>query len=52
MDCFQSKLADGSVLELREHEAALWLSYEKICEVDWLPADAAVVNALLATNAT
>ncbi len=52
MDCFLSQLAAGSTIELLEHEAAKWLSYEKLNEVDWLPADVNVVRALLDVSAS
>jgi hypothetical protein len=29
----------GACLELKEHEAAKWLSKEELYSVDWLPAD-------------
>ncbi len=33
-------------LELREHEAARWLSREELDTVGWLPADIQIVNLL------
>jgi 8-oxo-dGTP diphosphatase len=33
-------------LELKEHEAARWLEKDELNEVDWLPADRAVVEKL------
>ena len=47
MHCFLAHVAKGQ-LELLEHSAARWLSLEHIDEVDWLPADVAVVEAIKA----
>lgn len=33
-------------LELREHEAARWLTAEELDEVDWLPADVTLIDKL------
>lgn len=44
MQCFLCSL-DGSI-ELLEHNDAKWLSRETIDEVNWLPADIGVVEAL------
>ena len=38
------QMQDG--LELKEHEAARWLSKEKLYSVDWLPADVGVVERI------
>lgn len=38
MDCFWCEIMQGG-LELKEHEAARWLSKEELYSVDWLPAD-------------
>ena len=43
MDCFWCEIMQGG-LELKEHEAARWLSKEELYSVDWLPADAGVVE--------
>jgi len=45
MHCFLAHVAEGH-LELLEHSAAKWLTSEHIDEVDWLPADVEVVNAI------
>ena len=46
MDCFWAELKVGSNVELLEHEAAKWLSLDSLDEVDWLPADIKVVEAI------
>lgn len=46
MDCFWAELKKGSNVELLEHEAAKWLSLDSLDEVDWLPADIKVVEAI------
>ena len=43
MDCFWCEIMQGG-LELKEHEAARWLSKEELYSVDWLPADVGVVE--------
>lgn len=43
MDCFWCEIMQGG-LELKEHEAARWLSKEELFSVDWLPADVGVVE--------
>ena len=45
MDCFLCHLESGK-LTLTEHEAARWLKAEELDEVDWLPADEAVVEMI------
>ena len=49
MDCFWAELAPGSHMKLLEHEAAKWLSIDKIDTVDWLPADVIVTNKIKET---
>ena len=46
MDCFWCEILSGK-LELKEHEAAKWLTMDKIWDVDWLPADVKVVEAIV-----
>ena len=46
MDCFWAELKEGANVELLEHEAAKWLSLDSLDEVDWLPADVKVVEAI------
>ena len=43
MDCFWCEIMQGG-LELKEHEAARWLSKEELYSVDWLPADVGVIE--------
>ncbi len=38
MDCFWCEIVSGKI-ELKEHEAAKWLTKESLDSVDWLPAD-------------
>ena len=45
MDCFWCEIMQGG-LELKEHEAARWLSKEELYGVDWLPADVGVVEKI------
>ncbi len=45
MHCFWCTIENGS-LNLKEHEAAKWLSKDHLYSVDWLPADKIVVDAI------
>ena len=45
MDCFWCEIMQGG-LELKEHEAARWLSKEELYSVDWLPAYVGVVERI------
>ena len=45
MDCFWCEVVKGH-LELREHEAAKWVTKEGIESVDWLPADLTILDAV------
>ncbi|SDB45380.1 8-oxo-dGTP diphosphatase [Pseudobutyrivibrio sp. YE44] len=47
MDCFWSEVMEGH-LELKEHEAAKWLTKETIDDVAWLPADITLVDKIKA----
>ena len=38
MHCYRCRVASGT-LSLKEHEAARWLSADKLNDVQWLPAD-------------
>ncbi|MBO4838512.1 MAG: (deoxy)nucleoside triphosphate pyrophosphohydrolase [Lachnospiraceae bacterium] len=45
MDCFWCSLTEGH-LTLLEHEAAKWLPLSDLRQVDWLPADLIVIDAV------
>ena len=45
MDCFWCEILKGDLV-LKEHEAARWLTREKLTDVEWLPADVAVVKKI------
>ena len=47
MDCFWCEIVSGK-LELKEHEAARWLTKESLDSVDWLPADQALIEKIKA----
>lgn len=46
MQCFFATLKDDSHVKLLEHEASRWLAYDELDDVDWLPADVKVVEAI------
>lgn len=45
MDCFWCEIVSGK-LDLKEHEAARWLTKESLDSVDWLPADQALIEKI------
>lgn len=45
MHCILCTLVSGE-LKLLEHEAARWLSKEKLRSVDWLPADQLILDKI------
>lgn len=45
MDCFWATIQSGN-LELREHEAARWLTKDTLDTVEWLPADQGLVDRI------
>ena len=45
MDCFWCSLSEGH-LTLLEHEAARWLPLHDLRQVNWLPADVLVIEAI------
>lgn len=45
MDCFWCRVEEGE-LTLLEHEAARWLPVSGLREVNWLPADIEVLEAI------
>ena len=51
MDCFICSILQGQ-LKLLEHESASWLSEEHLRDVNWLPADLLVIDALMSSGLT
>ncbi len=47
MDCFWCQIVSGDLV-LKEHEAAKWLTKEKLNSVDWLPADITLIEKIRA----
>lgn len=47
MDCFYCEVKEGH-LELKEAEAAKWLTKETIDDVNWLPADITLIDKIKA----
>ena len=47
MRCYWTKIVEGNPV-LLEHEAAKWLTKDTIDSVDWLPADAAIIETVKA----
>ena len=45
MHCFWCTVKSGN-LELKEHEAARWLTKENLDSVDWLPADLGLIEKI------
>lgn len=45
MDCFYCTVRSGDLV-LKEHEAARWLTREKLDSVAWLPADLGLIEKL------
>lgn len=45
MDCFWCEIVNGD-LALKEHEAAMWLTKERLDAVDWLPADRTIIRSI------
>lgn len=45
MDCFWCDLIEGNLV-LKEHEAARWLTVDKLDSVDWLPADITLIGKI------
>ncbi|MBO7515100.1 MAG: (deoxy)nucleoside triphosphate pyrophosphohydrolase, partial [Lachnospiraceae bacterium] len=45
MDCFWAEVVEGQLV-LKEAEAARWLTKEELDEVNWLPADEELVEAI------
>ena len=45
MDCFWCEIIKGDLV-LKEHEAAKWLTKEKMDSVEWFPADITIVGKI------
>lgn len=45
MDCFWCEVIRGNLV-LKEHQAARWLDKNSLSEVEWLPADIALIDRL------
>lgn len=45
MDCFWCEVIKGDLV-LKEHQAARWLDQNSLSEVEWLPADIALIRRL------
>lgn len=45
MDCFWAQVQSGE-LSLKEAEAARWLSADSLYDVEWLPADVALIEKI------
>ncbi len=45
MDCFWAEVESGH-LELKEAEAAKWLTKDNLDDVDWLPADELLIDMI------
>ena len=45
MRCFLARIENGE-LRLNEHSAARWLDAETIDDVEWLPADEGIIQAI------
>ena len=45
MDCFWCEVVKGDLV-LKEHDAAKWLNKNTIDEVEWLPADVTLIDAI------
>ena len=46
MDCFWCQIVSGDLV-LKEHEAAKWLTKEKLDSVEWLPADVTLIDRII-----
>ena len=45
MDCFWCEVIKGDLV-LKEHQGARWLDQNSLSEVEWLPADIALIRRL------
>lgn len=46
MDCFWCEIVKGDLV-LKEHEAAKWVTLDRINDIDWLPADNYLLDKLV-----
>ena len=46
MDCFWAEVVSGD-LELKEAEAAKWLTKDELDSVEWLPADVTLIEKIM-----
>ena len=49
MECYFAEVLSGSLV-LKEHEASRWLGRDELNDVEWLPADRALVKILSGTG--
>ena len=49
MDCFWCEIIKGNLV-LKEHEAARWLTWEQLDDVEWLPADIKLISKIRRMN--
>lgn len=45
MDCFWYKIISGDLV-LKKHEATRWLTKNQLRDVEWLPADITLIEAI------
>lgn len=45
MNCYWCRVVQGKLV-LKEHQAAKWLSKERLRDVDWLPADITLIDLI------
>ena len=45
MDCFWAEIISGDLV-LKEHEAAKWLTKDELDSVEWLPAEASIIEKI------
>lgn len=45
MNCYWCRVVQGNLV-LKEHQAAKWLSKERLRDVDWLPADITLIDLI------
>lgn len=48
MECFWAEIVSGKLV-LREHNAAKWLTKDKLDSVEWLPADVTLIDKIKQT---